>query len=85
MAKTNFYAVYGFNAVGVVVGWSKVQKVQKYIHGFNNKKFTTFQVAERYAIENARNRIPDMYKIPDKLKCGNVLFLKDLEINEEAE
>ncbi len=46
MAKTNFYAVYGFNAVGVVAGWSKVQKVQKYIHGFNNKQFTTFQAAE---------------------------------------
>lgn len=85
MAKTNFYAVYGFNAVDVVVGWSKVQKVQKYIHGFNNKKFTTFQVAERYAINNARHRIPEMYKIPTNLKCGTVLFLKNLEINEEAE
>ncbi len=85
MAKTNFYAVYGFNAVGVVVGWSKVQKVQKYIHGFNNKQFTTFQAAERYAIKNAKHRIPDMYKMPTKLKCGTVLFLKDLEFDEEAE
>ena len=85
MAKINFYAVYGFNAVGVVVGWSKVIKLQKYIHGFNNKKFTTFQEAERFALKSARQRIPDMYKMPTTLKCGTTLFLKDLEVNEEAE
>lgn len=82
MAKVNFYAVYGFNAVGVVVGWNRVERVRKYIHGMNTKKFTTFQEAERYALDIAAQRIPDMYAIPKHLQCNDVQFL-DNEIKRK--
>lgn len=79
MAKVNFYAVYGFNAVGVVSSWNEVERVRKYIHGINTKKFTTFQEAEVYSLDIASQRIPEMYILPEHLKCNDVQFLKDLD------
>ena len=79
MPKTKYYAVFGYNAVGVVTYWEKVERSRVFIKGFHIKSFNTFKQAEEYALDKAMETIPYYYQIPERLQCNHIVYLKELK------
>ena len=77
-----YYAVFGKNAVAVYDNWEGVLATQKYIKGFKNKRFATFEDAEDYAIqghEELNPEAPIYTKLPLNYTCYDKKFKKGEE------
>lgn len=78
MKCIKYYAVWGYNALGVCHSWDKVEHERQYIKGFNTKSFKTFDEAESYAISMAEMTIPSCYELPQQLESNYVFFTRQL-------
>ncbi len=78
MTNKKYYAIWGYNAVGVCNSWGKVESERKYIRGFNSKSFYTFEEAENYALQMAEMTMSSRYFLPQNLKHNYVFFTTQL-------
>ena len=78
MKNNYYYAVNGYNAVGIFSSWNRVAPKKKYIKGFRNKKFTTREEAEVYAKEVAAEILPDFCTPPSDMQVNYIYFIKEM-------
>ena len=82
MKNNYYYAVNGYNAIGIFSSWNRVAPRKKFIKGFRNKKFTTKEEAELYARKVAAEILPDFCTPPKEIKTNYVYYIKEMRNDE---